>query len=89
MGRIFGCEGVNLVDGGNDIELLTPGADCKSSLLHTHAVFETEGAAYLEIGEAIDLGLAETETCANCFSCWSMPTMCFSFCRNQRSIIVN
>ena len=56
LGRIFCREGVYLVDSGDDAECLAPLADGKTGLLHLHSTFETYGTAYLEVGEAVDLG---------------------------------
>ena len=59
MCRIFRCEGVYLVDGRHDTELLAPLTYGETCLRHVHIAFQTNGPSYLEVGESIDLGLAQ------------------------------
>jgi len=60
LGRILCRHGVYLVHVGLDAQILAPLADDKACLLHVHvALAESDGTGYLEVGEAVDLGLVE------------------------------
>ena len=56
---IFRGQGIYLIDGGRDAQFLSPLTDGESCLLHLHIILESDGSGYLEIGESVDLRLAQ------------------------------
>ena len=60
VGGIFGGQGVDLLDHRHNAVILADGSDGKTGLGHAaEFLLQSDGACYLEIGEAIDLGLEQ------------------------------
>ncbi len=59
LGGIFCRKGVYLLHHRQDAQLLTTLAHGKHGIVHVQRLLQTQGAGYLEVAEAIDLGLAQ------------------------------